>query len=231
MNTMTCSHFKMDGMQIESLLYWKQSCAQKVTNESAVRGKIGSLRHIHPAEAPAQLLWACHYFKDLDYRFICSSSSTEGHLSVTLVNVLSKQHTPPHCKSCFGVTSCAVNTFTVMAVPQLHELKKINVANTVTLSMCFGQSGALVAWRTYLVIFFYSTVLFKALEVLEKILIGIGVPRPSHVCFMLINRNSREIGSYGQRFKLLAVNLSEYFRNESYVLCGTFKCTVAFWVN
>lgn len=102
------------------------------------------------------------------------------------------------------------------------------MANTVTLSMCFGQSGALVAWRTYLVIFFYSTVLFKVLKVLEKILIEIGVPRPSHVCFMLINRNSHEIGSYGQRFKLLAINLSEYFRNESYVLCGTFKCSVVF---
>lgn len=128
MNTICCSHFKMDGMQIKSLLYWKQSCAQKVTNESAVRGKIGSLWHIHPAEAPAWLLWACHYFKDLDYRFICSSSSTEGHLfkwSVTLVNVLSKQHTPVHCKSCFGVTSCAVNIVIVVAVPQPYELKTI----------------------------------------------------------------------------------------------------------
>lgn len=60
MNTVIFSHFKMCGVQTESLLYCKQSCAQKVTNKSAVSGKIGSLRDIHPAEAPAWLLWACH---------------------------------------------------------------------------------------------------------------------------------------------------------------------------
>lgn len=64
------------------------------------------------------------------------------------------------------------------------------MANTVTLSVSFGQTGILVPWRTYLVFFFfYSTVLFKVLRVLEKILRGVGVPRPSHVCFMLINKN------------------------------------------
>lgn len=63
------------------------------------------------------------------------------------------------------------------ATASLIKKKVINMVNTVTLSVCFGQSGILVAWRIYLVIFFYSTVLFKVLKVLEKILAGIGVPR------------------------------------------------------
>ena len=153
----------MDGIQTESLLYWKQSCAQKATNESAVKGKIGSLRHIHPAEAPAWLLWACHYFKDPDYRFICSSSSTEGHLfkwSVTLVNVLSKQHTSLHCNCCFGVANGAVNIIIMMLMPQLYELKKnlfgkyYYFIHVFWLKWYFSRRNS--PWRIYLVIFCYS---------------------------------------------------------------------------
>lgn len=100
-----------------------------------------------------------------------------------------KQYIPLHSKSCFGITSCAMNIVIVMTVPQPYLKKKNNVAHTVTLLVCFGQSGILLPWRMNLIIFFYSTVLFKALKVLEKMLVGIGIPRLSHVCFMLICRN------------------------------------------
>lgn len=62
-----------------------------------------------------------------DYRFIPSSSSTEGHLfkwSLTLVNALAKEHTSPHCHGCFGVANEAVNIVIMTLMPQLYELKK-----------------------------------------------------------------------------------------------------------
>lgn len=87
-------YFELAGAHAGSLLFWCQSYAG---GEKPACGHREDwwLLYIRPAQAPACQLQAHRSLKDPDYRFICSSSSAEGHLfkwSGPSIDMLSKQH-------------------------------------------------------------------------------------------------------------------------------------------
>lgn len=91
-------HFELADPHAGSLLFWCQSYAGGDKSACGHR-EDWQLLYIRSAWAPACQLQARCSLKDPDYRFICSSSSAEGHLfkwSVPSINMLSKQHSLLH---------------------------------------------------------------------------------------------------------------------------------------